>query len=98
MKKLFTILTLTLLSTEKGLIPIKEISKRKEVDIDIKTLNFEGKNKKASKLFNSGKHKIMGLKTAHGFNLEGTYNHPVLCWKVKDKAVRLIPMKPDLIN
>ncbi|PIU25855.1 MAG: DNA gyrase subunit A [Candidatus Infernicultor aquiphilus] len=72
----------TLLLSDKGIIPIREISNEKECDIDLKILNYEGKKKKAVKFFNSGQHKTIKITTEQGYELRGTYNHPILCWEV----------------
>ena len=77
----------TLLLSDKGIIPIGEISNEKECDIDLKVLNYEGKKKKAVKFFNSGQHKTIKITTEQGYELRGTYNHPVFCWEVNKFGV-----------
>ncbi|MBI2564403.1 DNA gyrase subunit A [Candidatus Woesearchaeota archaeon] len=72
----------SLLQTDKGLIEIKDISKRKEEKINLKILSHDGNINRASKFFNSGKHKTIKIKTKTGYELEGSYNHPILTWRV----------------
>jgi DNA gyrase subunit A len=74
----------TLINTDKGLIEIGKISKKVEEDINLKVLSINGKINKATKFFNSGKHPTIRIKTNMGFELEGSYNHPVYCL-TKDK-------------
>jgi len=72
----------TLILTDKGLMPIKNISDKNEAKIDIKVLSFDGKENTASKFFNSGRHKTIKITTRSGYSLEGSYNHPILVWKL----------------
>ena len=72
----------TLVVTDKGLVPIEEISHKEEEDIDVTVLNYEGKKVKASKFFNSGQHEIIEIVTEQGYKLRGSFNHPVLCWEM----------------
>jgi len=72
----------TLILTDKGILPIKNISDKKEAKINMKILSYGGKQNKAIKFFNSGKHKTIKILTKSGYSLEGSYNHPVLTWKV----------------
>ncbi|HEX5713046.1 MAG TPA: DNA gyrase subunit A, partial [Solirubrobacterales bacterium] len=48
-------------------------------DIDLEVLDRLGRPVKASKLFHSGDHPTLRLRTRHGHELTGTHNHPVLC-------------------
>ncbi|HEX2295708.1 MAG TPA: DNA gyrase subunit A [Actinomycetota bacterium] len=50
-----------------------------EVDIDLKVLDRSGNPVRATKLFHSGDHETLRLRTAEGFEVTGTVNHPVLC-------------------
>ncbi len=70
----------TLILTNKGLVPINCLSSKTEEKIDLTVLNYDGKQKKAIRFFNSGKHPIFELVTEQGYTLKGTSNHPVLCW------------------
>ncbi len=72
----------SLLQTDKGLIEIKNISERKEEKINLKILSHSGDINNASKFFNSGKHKTIKTKTKTGYELEGSYNHPILTWRI----------------
>lgn len=74
----------TLIMTDRGLIPIDTISNKNEEAIHLKVLSYQGEKKTAVKFFNSGKHAITHLKTAHGYELRGSRNHPVLCWGKND--------------
>ncbi|MGN6473477.1 MAG: DNA gyrase subunit A, partial [Mycobacteriales bacterium] len=47
--------------------------------IDLKVLDRNGDPVAASLLFHSGDHETLRIKTAEGYSLEGTHNHPVLC-------------------
>lgn len=66
--------------TKKGLVNISSISDKKDVKINETILSFDGKENKAIKFFNSGEHPIIELKTQAGFEISGSYNHPVLCF------------------
>src|SRR6266851_2837296 len=48
-------------------------------DIDLDVLDRMGRQVKASKLFHSGEHRTLRLRTREGYELTGTHNHPVLC-------------------
>lgn len=76
----------TLILTEKGIMPIEKVSKGPESKIDLNVLNYQGKNVKASKFFDSGKHSIIKMITSNGYELKGSYNHPVLCWGLNGKG------------
>jgi len=73
----------SLILTNKGIIPIKTISKKKESKINLKILSNKGKRNKAVKFFNSGKHNIFKISTELGYNIKGSFNHPLLCWTFK---------------
>ena len=70
----------TLVATDQGLIPIKEISKNKVEKINIRILSLGGKINNASKWFQSGAHPTLRLRTKRGYGISGSYNHPVLTW------------------
>ncbi|MBI2549141.1 DNA gyrase subunit A [Candidatus Woesearchaeota archaeon] len=74
----------TLVSTNRGIIPIESISDGEEKEIYLKVINYQGKVVRANKFFDSGKHKILKLTTTQGYELKGSYNHPVLCWGLND--------------
>ncbi len=50
-----------------------------ESDVDLEVLDRLGRPVHASKLFNSGVHPTLRLRTREGYELEGSHNHPVLC-------------------
>jgi DNA gyrase subunit A len=74
----------TLVLTDRGLIPIKEISDKNESKINLNVLTYKGQKKRASRFFNSGKHNIIKIMTEQGYELRGSYNHPVLCWGLNE--------------
>jgi len=70
-----------LLLTDNGITKMKDISSTdSEDEIDIKIANYKNNIEKAVKFFNSGRHKTIHLKTEQGYEIEGSYNHPVLTW------------------
>ena len=58
---------------------IAPVAPDSEVDLDLKVLDRKGDLVSASKLFHSGDHPTLRLRTKEGFELTGTHNHPVLC-------------------
>ncbi|WBB52027.1 DNA topoisomerase IV [Verrucosispora sp. WMMD573] len=50
-----------------------------EADVDFDVLDKDGKAVRASKVFNSGIHPTMQIRTEAGFSLRGSENHLVLC-------------------
>ncbi|MBN2477895.1 hypothetical protein JXB01_01255 [Candidatus Micrarchaeota archaeon] len=79
----------SLILTDEGILPIEEISGKKEEKIKLKILSFAGKKNNASRFFNSGKHKIIKLKTKLGYSISGSHNHPLMCWTLKDGVPRI---------
>ena len=77
----------TLVTTNKGLLPIQDIIKtnKLEENIDIKILSKDRTINKASKWFDSEEHKTIKVTTGNGFEIQGSYNHPLLTWSKKDK-------------
>ena len=49
-----------------------------DVDIDVDVLDRLGRRVHASKLFHSGEHPTLRLRTREGYEITGTRNHPVL--------------------
>ena len=84
----------TLVLTNKGLMPIEKISHKKEESINFQVLNYQGRQIRASKFFNSGKHRIIEMITEQGYKLKGSYNHPVLCWGLNDFGFPTLKWKP----
>jgi DNA gyrase subunit A len=56
-----------------------EVAPNSDTDLDLKVLDRLGNPVVASTLFHSGSHPTLRLRTREGFELTGTYNHPVLC-------------------
>ena len=83
----------SLVLTDKGLMPIKEISNKKQENISLGVLNYKGQKIKASKFFNSGEHKIIEIITEQGYKLKGSFNHPVLCWNLNDFGFPVVEWK-----
>ena len=75
----------TLVVTEKGLLPIKQISENAKEDIKIKILSKDKIVNEATKWFDSGEHPTLKITTRNGFALQGTGNHPILTW-TKDSS------------
>ncbi|MBT8224765.1 MAG: DNA gyrase subunit A [Dactylosporangium sp.] len=73
----------TLVRTVEGTIPINKIvpdaQPNSDNDIRLKIYGRDGDLAVASKLFHSGDHQTVRLRTSEGYELAGTLNHPVLC-------------------
>jgi len=73
----------TLVRTANGTRRISDfadgIEPDSEADLDTEVLNRDGDPVHASKLFHSGDHPTLKLRTRQGHELTGTHNHPVLC-------------------
>jgi DNA gyrase subunit A len=73
----------TRISTSQGTVRIDSLVEGAEPetdnDVDIEILDRLGRPVHASKLFHSGDHPTLRLRTSHGHELTGTHNHPVLC-------------------
>lgn len=70
----------SLVNTDKGLIKIQDIvsndlNSDNDIDITVKSFNM---NNKASKLFNSGKHKVYNITFKNNQSIKATSNHPLL--------------------
>lgn len=69
--------------TAEGSVRIGEIvpavAPGSETDIELKVRDRNGDLVHASKFFHSGEHPTLRLRTREGYELTGTYNHPVLC-------------------
>jgi DNA gyrase subunit A len=70
-------------ATPTGTLRIDEIHPRlepnSEREIGIEVLDRLGRPVRTSKIFHSGEHPTLRLKTREGYELTGTHNHPVLC-------------------
>ncbi len=92
----------TRVETTAGTMRIDEIvpgaDSESDNDIDLEVLDRLGRPVRASKLFHSGAHPTLRLRTTKGYELTGTHNHPVLClvdmagvplllWKLLEEVV-----------
>ncbi len=73
----------TRVATTKGTIRIDSLvpdaKPGSDNDVDLEVLDRLGRPATASKLFHSGDHPTLRIRTKHGHELTGTHNHPVLC-------------------
>ena len=72
----------TRVATPAGTIRIDQLTRvepNSEADVDLEVLDRLGRPVTASKVFASGEHPTLRLRTREGYELTGTYNHPVLC-------------------
>ena len=73
----------TRVATPNGTVRIDslapEVEPNSDNDVDLEVLDRLGRPVQASKLFHSGDHPTLRLRTAQGHELTGTHNHPVLC-------------------
>jgi len=73
----------TRVATPSGTIRIDSIvpgaEPESDNDVDLEVLDRHGRPVHASKLFHSGEHQTLRLRTTAGHELTGTHNHPVLC-------------------
>ncbi len=73
----------TLIRTPHGTVRIGDVvpaaTPDSDTDIDLKVTDRNGDVVRASKLFHSGDHPTLRLRTREGYELTGTPNHPVLC-------------------
>lgn len=69
----------TLINTNNGLIAIQDLNNTDNMESDI-NCNIESINQinKAVKWFNSGEQDIISIITDLGFEISGSYNHPIL--------------------
>jgi len=81
----------TLILTNKGLLPIKDLGPKERINIEI--LNYKGKKSKASKFFDSGKHKTIRLITEQGYEITGSYNHPLMCFSKNEFGMPTLKWK-----
>src|SRR5579872_3797536 len=59
-----------------SLVPVEPNS---ESDVELEVLDRLGRPVGASKLFHSGHHPTLRVRTREGYEVTGTYNHPLLC-------------------
>jgi len=70
----------TLVVSDQGLVPISRLSDGSE-DVRLQVLSADGKVNEAHKWFDSGEHPTLRVRTYHGYEVTGTYNHPLLTWQ-----------------
>jgi DNA gyrase subunit A len=58
---------------------VPELQPNSDAELDLTVLDRLGRPVHASKVFHSGEHPTLRLKTREGYELTGTRNHPVLC-------------------
>ncbi|MFN2488913.1 MAG: DNA gyrase subunit A [Actinomycetota bacterium] len=63
----------------KRIAALADVERDSEADVAVKVLDRNGDLVLASKLFHSGDHPTIRIRTAGGYELTGTRNHPVLC-------------------
>ncbi len=81
----------TMILSDKGIVPIDTLGNGKpESDIDVKVLSYDGTVNTASKFFNSDKHPIISIETDMGYQLKGSFNHPVNCWTIQDGRPKFV--------
>jgi DNA gyrase subunit A len=56
-----------------------ELEPNTEAEVDLSVLDRLGRPVHASKIFHSGEHPTLRMRTREGYELAGTHNHPVLC-------------------
>src|SRR5215218_5412707 len=91
----------TRVRTPNGSLRIDEIHPRlepeSERELGLEVLDRLGRPVQATKIFHSGEHPTLRLRTREGYELAGTHNHPVLClvdmvgvplllWKLLDEV------------
>jgi DNA gyrase subunit A len=72
----------TRIETPQGTVRIGDLVDARpdsDNDVDLEVLDRRGRPVHASKLFHSGEHPTLRLRTREGYELTGTHNHPVLC-------------------
>jgi DNA gyrase subunit A len=73
----------TRIATSYGTIRIDEIvpdaATESDNDADLEVLDRLGRPVRASKLFHSGEHPTLRVRTREGYEVAGTHNHPLLC-------------------
>jgi len=73
----------TRVATTRGTVRIDSLAPdaqpNSDTEVDFEVLDRLGRPVHASKLFHSGDHPTLRLRTSQGHELTGTHNHPVLC-------------------
>jgi DNA gyrase subunit A len=68
----------TLVVTDKGLIPINQISQPGVEDVSVRVLSKDGNTNIASKWWDCGAFPTWRVRTQRGYEVTGTANHPLL--------------------
>jgi DNA gyrase subunit A len=68
----------TLVVTDKGLIPISQISQPGIEDVSVRVLSKDGQTHTASKWWDCGAFPTWRVRTQRGYEVTGTANHPLL--------------------
>src|SRR5579885_1916939 len=68
----------TLVVTDKGLVPISQISQPGIEDVSVHILSKDGKTNTASKWWDCGPFPTWRVRTQRGYEVTGTANHPLL--------------------
>ncbi|HEX9597992.1 MAG TPA: DNA gyrase subunit A, partial [Gaiellaceae bacterium] len=91
----------TRVATSRGTVRIDsiipDVEPDSDGDVELDVLDRLGRPVRATKLFHSGEHSTLRLRTREGYELVGTVNHPVLClvdmvgvpllmWKLLDEV------------
>jgi DNA gyrase subunit A len=69
-------------ATARGSLRIADIidaAPESDNDVELEVLDRLGRPVTASKLFHSGEHPTLRVRTREGYEVEGTHNHPLLC-------------------
>jgi len=70
----------TLVVSDRGLIPIKDLSENGSEDVRFSVLSRDRNIHSAIKWFDSGEHPTLKITTRGGSSLQGSHNHPILTW------------------
>ena len=68
----------TLVVTDKGLVPISQISQEGVEDVSVRVLSKDGRTSTASKWWDCGTFPTWRVLTQRGYEVTGTANHPLL--------------------
>src|SRR5579871_503750 len=68
----------TLVVTDKGLVPMSQLSEPGVEDISMRVLSKDGKTNTASKWWDCGAFPTWRVRTQRGYEVTGTANHPLL--------------------
>ena len=68
----------TLVVTDRGLIPINQLSSPGVEDVSVRVLSKDGTTNTASKWWDCGKFPTWRVRTQRGYEVTGTENHPLL--------------------